>query len=103
MPTDLGMKNITRHVLGTCRHTRHFYLDPPKSINQIFWDIYNICSPKIFKKDYSISPLRQTVRHFFGFKSPVYIVTNPHTNSLLTPKNTFFSSTPADLLPIYPT
>ena len=71
--------------------------------NQSFFDIYNICSPKIFKKDYSISPLRQTVRHFFGFKSPVYIVTNPHTNSLLTPKNTFFSSTPADLLPIYPT
>ena len=28
MPTDLGMKYITRHVLGTCRHTRHFYLDP---------------------------------------------------------------------------
>ena len=28
MPTDLGMKYITRHELGTCRHTRHFYLDP---------------------------------------------------------------------------
>ena len=28
MPTDLGMKYITRHVLGTCGHTRHFYLDP---------------------------------------------------------------------------
>ena len=35
MPTDLGMKYITRHVLGTCRHTRHFYLDPK-----------NICSYK---------------------------------------------------------
>ena len=73
-----------------------------KSKNQSFWDIYNICLPKIFKKDY-ISPLRKKVRHFFRFKGPVYIVTNPHTNSLLTPKNTFFSSTPADLLPIYPT
>ena len=30
MPTDLGMEYITRHVLGTCRHTRHFCLDPQK-------------------------------------------------------------------------
>ena len=52
MPTDLGMKYITRHVLGTCRHTRHFYLDP------------YICTTSYYQNTLQNGLEKTLIRHF---------------------------------------
>ena len=78
MPTDLGMKYITRHVLGTCRHTRHFYLDPKKPKKclldrkkyryyVIVHNILTICTPAVYVRTCTLLFLRAPLKFLMNF------------------------------------